>query len=96
MSESPNAIVTGSTLATALLFKYRLLFPEFSRPTRTFSQRRAVEKLSGGVPVFLHSKRGNEFFFKIIAFSYSNMLLKSVAINPNIICAQLFTWLKFL
>ena len=60
MSESPNAIVTGSILATALAFKYRLLFPEFPRPTRTFSQRRAVEKLSGGVVVFLHSKKGNQ------------------------------------
>ena len=58
MSESPNAYVTGSILATALIFKYRLLYPEFPRPTRTFSQRRAVEKLSSGVVVFLHSKKG--------------------------------------
>ena len=63
MSESPNAIVTGGILATALAFKYRLLFPEFSRPTRTFSQRRAVEKLSSGVAVFLHSKRGNDIVY---------------------------------
>ena len=62
MSESPNATVTGSILATALAFKYRLLFPEFPRPKRTFSQRRALEKLSSGVAVFLHSKRGNDIY----------------------------------
>ena len=59
MSESPHAHVTGSILATALAFNYRVLFPEFPRPSRTFSQRRAVEKLTNGVDVFLHSKRGN-------------------------------------
>ena len=58
MSELPNARVTGSVLATALAFSYRVVFPEFLRPTRTFSQRRAVEKLCDGVDVFLHSKRG--------------------------------------
>ena len=58
MSELPNAHVTGSVLATALAFNYRVLFPEFPIPTWTFSQRRAVEKLCDGVDVFLHSKRG--------------------------------------
>ena len=59
LSELPHAQVTGSILATALALYNRVLFPEFPRPTRTFSQRRAVEKLSRGVHVFLHSKRGN-------------------------------------
>ena len=59
LSELPNAHVTGSILATALAFNYRMLFPEFPRPTRTFHQRRAVEKLCSGVKVFLHSKKGN-------------------------------------
>ena len=59
MSEAPHAHVTGSILATAIAFNYRVLFPEFPRPTRTFSQRRAVEKLCRGVNVFLHSKQGN-------------------------------------
>lgn len=59
MSELPHAHVTGSVLATTLVFNYRVLFPEFLRPTRTFSQRRAVEKLCRGVNAFLHSKRGN-------------------------------------
>ena len=92
MSESPNAIVTGRILATALAFKCRLLFPEFSKPERTFSQRRAVEKLCGGVPVFLHSKRGNDFFsfFNSIVFYYGVLLLKSVAMNPNINMVQIF------
>ena len=58
MSELPHAHVTGSLLATVLAFTYRQLFPEFLRPSRTFSQRRAVEKLTSGVDVFLHSKRG--------------------------------------
>ncbi|XP_078372526.1 mycocerosic acid synthase-like isoform X4 [Oculina patagonica] len=60
LSELPNAHVTGSILATALAFNYRMLFPELPRPTRTFNQRRAVEKLCSGVNVFLHSKRGNK------------------------------------
>ena len=58
MSELPHAHVTGSILATALAFNYRILFPEFPRPSRTFHQRRAVEKLCSGVNVFLHSKKG--------------------------------------
>ena len=58
MSELPHAHVTGSLLATALAFNYRLLFPEFPRPSWTFRQRRAVEKLCSGVKVFLHSKKG--------------------------------------
>ena len=62
MSELPHAHVTGSVLATALAFFYRLLFPELPRPTWTFSQRRAVENLCTGVTVFLHSKRGNTSF----------------------------------
>ena len=62
MSELPHAHVTGSILATALAFTYRVLYPEFPRPTKTFSHRRAVEKLSGGVQVFLHSKRGIYIF----------------------------------
>ena len=62
MSELPHAHVTGSILATALAFNYRLLFPEFPKPSRTFSQRRAVEKLTNGVDVFLHSKRGKYEF----------------------------------
>ncbi|KAL9968892.1 hypothetical protein ACROYT_G021036 [Oculina patagonica] len=61
LSELPYAHVTGSILATALAFNYRMLFPEFPRPTRTFNQRRAVEKLCGGVNVFLHSKKGNKW-----------------------------------
>ena len=69
MSESPNATVTGSILATALAFKYRLLFPEFPRHTRTFSQRRAVEKLSSGAVVFLHSKKGNDIIYIYIYVS---------------------------
>ena len=69
MSESPNATVTGSILATALAFKYRLLFPEFPRHTRTFSQRRAVEKLSSGAAVFLHSKKGNDIIYLYIYVS---------------------------
>ncbi|KAJ7385705.1 hypothetical protein OS493_013734 [Desmophyllum pertusum] len=60
MSELPHAHVTGGILATALAFNYRMLFSEFPRPTRTFSQRRAVERLCSGVNVFLHSKRGNK------------------------------------
>ena len=77
MSESPNAIVTGSILATALAFKYRLVFPEFPRPTRTFSQRRAVEKLSGGVVVFLHSKKGNQILVQCqYNIAQYNMLFK--------------------
>jgi len=60
MSELPHAHVTGSVLATTLVFNYRVLFPEFLRPTRTFSQRRAVEKLCRGVNAFLHSKRGKK------------------------------------
>ena len=59
MSELPHAQVTGGILATALALNYRMLFPEFPRPTRTFLQRRAVEKLFSGVNVFLHSKKGN-------------------------------------
>ena len=59
LSELPHAQVTGSMLATALAFNYRLLFPEFPRPIRTFHQRRAVEKFCSGVKVFLHSKKGN-------------------------------------
>ena len=59
LSELPNAHVTGGILATALAFNYRMLFPEFSRPIRTFHQRRAVEKFCSGVKVFLHSKKGN-------------------------------------
>ena len=59
LSELPNAKVTGGILATALAFTFRTLFPEFARPTRTFNQRRAVEKLCNGVNVFLHSKGGN-------------------------------------
>ena len=58
MSELPHAHVTGSILATALAFTYRVLYPELPAPSKTFSQRRAVEKLSGGVQVFLYSKRG--------------------------------------
>ena len=58
LSELPHAHVTGSILATALALNYRMLFPEFPRPARTFSKRRAVEKLCNGVNVFLHSKRG--------------------------------------
>ena len=69
MSESPNATVTGSILATALAFKYRLLFPEFPRHTRTFSQRRAVERLSSGAAVFLHSKKGNDIIYIYIYVS---------------------------
>ena len=61
LSELPDAQVTGGILATALAFNYRMLFPEFSRPTRTFHQRRAVEKLCSGVNVFLHSKKGNYY-----------------------------------
>ncbi|XP_020601133.1 uncharacterized protein LOC110040258 [Orbicella faveolata] len=61
LSELPNARVTGGILATALAFNYRMLFPEFSRPTRTFHQRRAVEKFCSGVKVFLHSKKGNKY-----------------------------------
>ena len=57
-SELPHAQVTGGILATALAFNYRALFPEFPRPSRTFNQRRVVEKLCRGVNVFLHSKRG--------------------------------------
>jgi len=59
IGELPDAHVTGSILATALAFNYRMLFPEFPRPTRTFHQRRAVEKLCSGVNVFLHSKKGS-------------------------------------
>ena len=59
LSELPHAHVTGGILATALLFNYRMLFPEFSRPIKTFHQRRAVEKFCSGVKVFLHSKKGN-------------------------------------
>lgn len=59
LSELPNAEVTGSILATAIAFTYRSMFPEIARPTRTFNQRRAVEKLCCGVRVFLHSKNGN-------------------------------------
>ena len=59
LSELPQAQVTGGILATALGFTYRMLFPEFLTPPRTFNQRRAVGKLSGGVDVFLHSKKGN-------------------------------------
>ena len=59
LSELPHAHVTGGILATALLFNYRMLFPEFPRPVRTFHQRRAVEKFCSGVKVFLHSKKGN-------------------------------------
>ncbi len=66
LSELPYAHVTGSILATALAFNYRMLFPEFPRPTRTFNQRRAVEKLCGGVNVFLHSKKGNSFWQRSI------------------------------
>ena len=58
MSELPHAHVTGSILATALAFNYRMSYPEFPRPSRTFNQRRAVEKLCSGVNVFLHSKKG--------------------------------------
>ena len=72
MSESPNATVTGSILATALAFKYRLLFPEFPRHTRTFSQRRAVETLSSGVAVFLHSKRGNDIIYIYVSVTFSS------------------------
>ena len=87
MSESPNAMVTGSILATALAFKYRLLFPEFPRPTRTFSQRRAVEKLSGGVVVFLHSKRGNQILVhsQHSIICYSNERVKSVYIPQSVV-----------
>ncbi|PFX28735.1 uncharacterized protein LOC111325863 [Stylophora pistillata] len=60
LSELPHAQVTGGILAIALAFTYRMLFPEFPTPPRTFNQRRAVGKLSGGVGVFLHSKRGNK------------------------------------
>lgn len=59
LSELPQARVTGGILATALAFTYRMLFPEFPTPPRTFNQRRAVGKLSGGVGVFLHSKKGD-------------------------------------
>lgn len=59
LSELPNAQVTGNMLATALAFNYRLLFPEFSRPVKTYYQRRAVEKFCSGVKVFLHSRKGN-------------------------------------
>ena len=59
LSELPQAQVTGGILATALAFTYRMLFPEFPTPPRTFNQRRAVGKLSGGVGVFLHSKKGD-------------------------------------
>ena len=72
MSESPNATVTGSILATALAFKYRLLFPEFPRHTRTFSQRRAVEKLSSGAAVFLHSKKGNDIIYIYVSVTFSS------------------------
>ena len=61
LSELPQAKVTGGILATALAFTFRMLFPEFPTPPRMFNQRRAVGKLSGGVNVFLHSKRGNFF-----------------------------------
>ena len=86
MSESPNAIVTGSILATALAFKYRLLFPEFPRPTRTFSQRRAVEKLSGGVVVFLHSKKGNQILVQCqhSIICYSNGRVKSAYMPQSV------------
>ncbi|KAL9968891.1 hypothetical protein ACROYT_G021035 [Oculina patagonica] len=60
MSELPHAQVTGGILATAIAFNYRMLFTEFPRPTRTFHQRRAVEKICSGVNVFLHSKKGNK------------------------------------
>ena len=72
MSESPNATVTGSILATALAFKYRLLFPEFPRHTRTFSQRRAVERLSSGAAVFLHSKKGNDIIYIYVSVTFSS------------------------
>ena len=77
MSESPSATVTGSILATVLAFKYRLQFPEFPRHTRTFSQRRAVEKLSSGVTVFLHSKRGNDiiYIYIYIYIRFSNVFI---------------------
>ena len=61
LSELPQAKVTGGILATALAFTFRMLFPEFPTPPRMFIQRRAVGKLSRGVNVFLHSKRGNLF-----------------------------------
>ncbi|CAH3046661.1 unnamed protein product [Pocillopora meandrina] len=60
LSELPRTQVTGGILATALAFTYRTLFPEFPTPLRTFNQRRAVGKLSSGVGVFLHSKKGNK------------------------------------
>ena len=61
MSDSPHAYVTGSILATAVSFSYRLLFHKFPRPKRTFSQRRAVERLKVGLVVYIHSKKG--YFF---------------------------------
>ena len=61
LSELPQAKVTGGILATALAFTFRMLFPEFPTPPRMFNQRRTVGKLSRGVNVFLHSKRGNLF-----------------------------------
>lgn len=64
LSELPQAQVTGGILATALVFRYRMLFPELPKPTRTFCQRRAVERLCNGVNVFLHSKRGNSHLVK--------------------------------
>ena len=72
LSELPNAHVTGCILATALAFKYRMLFPEFPRPTRIFRQRRAVEKLGSGVKVFLHSKKGSSIMTsRLTAFTYT-------------------------
>ena len=61
MSDSPHASVTGSILATAVLFSYRLLFHKFPRPKKTFGQRRAVERLKVGLVVYIHSKKG--YFF---------------------------------
>ena len=74
LSELPNAHVTGCILATALAFNYRMLFPEFPRPTRIFRQRRAVEKLCNGVKVFLHSKKGNSIMTsRLTAFTYTSL-----------------------
>ena len=93
LSELPNAHVTGGILATALAFSYRMLFPEFPRPTRTFRQRRAVEKLCSGVKVFLHSKKGNSLMIsRLTAITYTSLpcivyvVGEWLMMSPNSIC----------
>ena len=61
MSDSPHAYVTGSILATAVSFSYRLLFHKLPKPKRSFNQRREVERLKEGLVVYHHSKKG--YFF---------------------------------